>query len=140
MPSELLEFEITETTIMIDPVRAMTVLSELSAMGVSLSLDDFGTGHAALSYLKRLPVTQLKIDKSFVLNMESDADDAIIVKSIIDLGHNLGLGVVAEGVETRGLWDRLAHLGCDVAQGYHLSRPVSAAAIPALLRQPALVA
>ena len=98
----------------------------LSALGFKLSIDDFGTGYSSLAYLKRLPVDELKIDKSFVLNMENDADDAKIVRSTIDLAHNLGLSVVAEGVENSTVWDMLRDLNCDQAQGFHMGRPMPA--------------
>ncbi len=118
--------EITESAIMDDPVRAQQTLEGLYAMGADLSIDDFGTGYSSLAYLKRLPVHELKIDKSFVLKMESDADDAKIVRSTIDLGHNMGLKVVAEGIETMGAWELLARMGCDQGQGYFISRPMPA--------------
>ena len=118
--------EITESAIMDDPVRAQQTLEALHAMGVDLSIDDFGTGYSSLAYLKRLPVQELKIDKSFVLKMEMDADDAKIVRSTIDLGHNMGLKVVAEGVENLAVWDLLAKMGCDQGQGYFISRPMPA--------------
>ena len=127
-------FEITESTILADPIRAMHVLSRLSGMGVRLAIDDFGTGYSSLAYLKRLPVDELKIDKSFVQGMEDDENDAVIVRSTIDLGRNLGLRVVAEGVESAEAWRQLVALGCDVAQGYYLSRPVSASELAAWLR------
>jgi EAL domain-containing protein (putative c-di-GMP-specific phosphodiesterase class I) len=91
-----------------------------------LSIDDFGTGYSSLAYLKRLPVHELKIDKSFVMKMESDADDAKIVRSTIDLGHNLGLKVVAEGIENEAVWQLLAEMGCDQGQGYFIGRPMPA--------------
>ncbi len=116
--------EITESAIMDDPVRAQTTLERLSAMGVDLSIDDFGTGYSSLAYLKRLPVNELKIDKSFVLNMEHDVGDTKIVRSTIDLGHNMGLRVVAEGIESEAVWRLLAELGCDQGQGYFMSRPI----------------
>jgi diguanylate cyclase (GGDEF)-like protein len=134
VPPSLLELEITESTILADPIRAMHVLSRLSGMGVRLAIDDFGTGYSSLSYLKRLPVDALKIDKSFIQGMEADENDAVIVKSTIDLGRNLGLRVVAEGVETKEAWRQLLVLGCDVAQGYYLSRPVPAAELAAWVR------
>jgi diguanylate cyclase (GGDEF)-like protein len=134
VPPSLLELEITESTILADPIRAMHVLSRLSGMGVRLAIDDFGTGYSSLAYLKRLPVDELKIDKSFVQGMQEDENDAVIVRSTIDLGRNLGLKVVAEGVETNEAWRQLAALGCDVAQGYYLSRPVPAAELAAWLR------
>jgi EAL domain-containing protein (putative c-di-GMP-specific phosphodiesterase class I) len=107
-------------------VRTKLILERLSAMGLRLSIDDFGTGYSSLAYLKRLPVDEIKIDRSFVMNMDQDEDDATIVRSTIDLGRNLGLEVVAEGVETEAIWDQLDNLGCTVAQGYYLSRPVPA--------------
>jgi EAL domain-containing protein (putative c-di-GMP-specific phosphodiesterase class I) len=111
---------------MADPVRTNEIVSRLSAMGVGVAIDDFGTGYSSLSLLNALPVNEIKIDKSFVLGMASDDNDAVIVRSIIDLGRNLDLRVVAEGVESRALWNRLAMLGCDIAQGYYLSRPLPA--------------
>jgi EAL domain-containing protein (putative c-di-GMP-specific phosphodiesterase class I) len=121
-----LELEITESTMLDDPFRTKVVLDRLFAMGVRLSIDDFGTGYSSLAYLRQLPVSEIKIDRSFVLNMDQNDDDAVIVRSTIDLGRNLGLRVVAEGVETQEAWSRLVELGCDVAQGYFLSRPVPA--------------
>jgi diguanylate cyclase (GGDEF)-like protein len=118
--------EITESAIMDDPVRAQNTLERLSAMGLELSIDDFGTGYSSLAYLKRLPVNELKIDKSFVLNMEKDEGDTKIVRSTIDLGHNMGLRVVAEGIESEAVWRLLAELGCDQGQGYFMSRPIPA--------------
>jgi diguanylate cyclase (GGDEF)-like protein len=116
--------EITESAIMDDPIRAQQTLERLHAMGVDLSIDDFGTGYSSLAYLKRLPVDELKIDKSFVLNMENDIGDTKIVRSTIDLGHNMGLRVVAEGIESEAVWRLLAALGCDQGQGYFMSRPI----------------
>jgi EAL domain-containing protein (putative c-di-GMP-specific phosphodiesterase class I) len=124
-----LELEITENILLTDPARAGLVLERLGALGVTVAIDDFGSGYSSLNYLRRLPVDVLKIDKSFVLNMATNEHDAVIVRSTIDLGHNLGLRVVAEGVESREIWDRLATLGCDTAQGFHLSRPIPAAAL-----------
>jgi diguanylate cyclase (GGDEF)-like protein len=120
----LLELEITENTILTDPERVRAVLGRLRELGVTLAIDDFGTGFSSLGQLKRLPVDIVKIDKSFVLSMAHDENDDVIVRSTIDLGHNLGLRVVAEGVETQETWDRLAALGCDTAQGFYLSRPL----------------
>jgi diguanylate cyclase (GGDEF)-like protein len=116
--------EITESAIMDDPLRAEATLNRLAAQGFKLSIDDFGTGYSSLAYLKRLPVNELKIDKSFVMGMASDTNDEKIVRSTIDLAHNLGLSVVAEGVEDAAILTRLAHLQCDEAQGYHMSKPV----------------
>lgn len=123
--------EITESAIMDDPVRAQTTLERLHVLGFDLSIDDFGTGYSSLAYLKRLPVNELKIDKSFVLNMAQDQGDTKIVRSTIDLGHNMGLRVVAEGLENEAVWHLLAQLGCDQAQGYFMSRPLPVAQIPA---------
>jgi EAL domain-containing protein (putative c-di-GMP-specific phosphodiesterase class I) len=125
LPAGSLELEITESTIMADHRRATAILSRLSKMGVRLSIDDFGTGYSSLAYLQELPVDAIKIDKSFVMNMHEDAGNATIVQSTIDLGHNLGLEVVAEGVETLEHYNHLAKLGCDYAQGYFLSKPLS---------------
>ncbi len=121
-----LECEISEHTVMADPVRAGDVLARLRALGVRLSLDDFGTGHSSLSYLKRLPLDEVKIDRSFVSGMIEDENDAVIVRSTIDLARNLGLTVVAEGVESAEIMGELAGLSCDTAQGFHSSRPVPA--------------
>jgi diguanylate cyclase (GGDEF)-like protein len=121
-----LVLEITESAIMDDPQRAMQTLERLHAMGLKLSIDDFGTGYSSLAYLKRLPVDELKIDKSFVMSMESDLQDAKIVRSTVDLAHNLGLTVVAEGVENAKSWKLLAGLSCDEAQGYFIARPMPA--------------
>ena len=118
--------EITESAIMDDPQRALTTLERLHEMGFKLSIDDFGTGYSSLAYLKRLPVDELKIDRSFVMAMERDLDDAKIVRSTIELAHNLGLSVVAEGVETGKAWKLLAELGCDEGQGYLIGRPIPA--------------
>jgi diguanylate cyclase (GGDEF)-like protein len=118
--------EITESAIMDDPQRAESTLNRLAELGFKLSIDDFGTGYSSLAYLKRLPVQELKIDKSFVMGMAHDASDAKIVRSTVDLAHNLGLTVVAEGVETQALLDALRDLHCDEAQGYHISKPMPA--------------
>ncbi len=116
--------EITESAIMDDPQRAEAMLNRLSQQGFKLSIDDFGTGYSSLAYLRRLPVQELKIDKSFVMGMQAGEGDAQIVRSTIDLAHNLGLSVVAEGVENADILDRLRTLACDEAQGYHISRPL----------------
>ena len=122
----MIRLEITESAVMEDPVGALAVLDRLHEAGVALALDDFGTGYSSLSYLKRLPVDEIKIDRSFVVNMDTDEDDAVIVRSTIDLARNLGLAVVAEGVETEAHWKLLADLGCDLAQGYYLSPAIAA--------------
>jgi diguanylate cyclase (GGDEF)-like protein len=129
-----LEFEISEHTVMADPVRAGDVLERLRALGLRLSLDDFGTGHSSLAYLKRLPLDEVKIDRSFVSGMVEDENDAVIVRSTIDLARNLGLDVVAEGVETAEILAVLATLRCDVAQGFHIARPLPAAELLAWLQ------
>jgi diguanylate cyclase (GGDEF)-like protein len=128
-----LVLEITETSVMSDAEYALGVLNRLADMGLTLAIDDFGTGYSSLSYLKRLPVAAVKIDKSFVLNMEHDDNDAVIVRSIIDLARNLRLEVIAEGVETAETWNALRAMGCDTAQGYFTSRPLSAGALAAWL-------
>jgi EAL domain-containing protein (putative c-di-GMP-specific phosphodiesterase class I)/GGDEF domain-containing protein len=126
---ERLELEITESAIMVDPQRVMQTLMRIKDLGVRFTIDDFGTGYSSLAYLKRLPVSGMKIDKSFVLNVETDRDNAVIVRSIIDLGHNLGLKVVAEGVETAEANEMLKSFRCDEAQGFYYSRPIPAYAI-----------
>ncbi len=124
LPASSVELEITESTMMVDPQRSLEVLKRLHNMGIALSIDDFGTGYSSLSYLKELPVNELKIDRTFVEAMTSNRGDAFIVRSTIDLAHNLSLQVVAEGVEDQATMDELAGLGCNVAQGFHLSRPL----------------
>jgi EAL domain-containing protein (putative c-di-GMP-specific phosphodiesterase class I) len=122
---ECLEIEITEATLMQDLDRAADVLNRLSESGVTIAIDDFGTGYSSLSYLKRLPIHTLKIDQSFIMDVAFDQQDVAIVRSIIDLGHNLGYKVVAEGVENSMAWDVLNKLGCDTAQGFHISKPLA---------------
>jgi diguanylate cyclase len=117
--------EVTESAVMTDPARTFELLNKLSAMGLRVAIDDFGTGYSSLTYLKKLPVTILKIDKSFVGGMVSDVNDAAIVRTSIDLGHNLGLKVVAEGVEHESALKQLKSLGCDLAQGHYVGRPFS---------------
>ncbi len=124
VPARLLVVEITESTIMADPAHALEILGRLNQMGVQVSIDDFGTGYSSMAYLKTLPVHELKVDRSFVSHMTSNASDAVIVRSTVDLGRNLGLRVVAEGVEDPATWQQLDALGCDAIQGYHVSRPV----------------
>lgn len=122
----LLVLEITESAVMSDPAEALKVLQTLDEMGVSLSIDDFGTGYSSLAYLSKLPVDEIKIDKSFVLKMLMEQQAAVIVRSTIELGHNLGKKVIAEGVETLEAWNLLSGWGCDTAQGYYMSRPLPA--------------
>ena len=131
-----LRFEITETAMMVDPARALDILNALGAMGIRLSIDDFGTGYSSLAYLKQLPVAELKIDKSFITSMEGSDNDAVIVRSTIELAHNIGLRVVAEGVEDKQTYDMLAALSCDSVQGYFISRPMPPEEFTRWLQQP----
>jgi diguanylate cyclase (GGDEF)-like protein len=125
VPAQLLELEITENTLASDPDRALSTLLTLHAAGIRISIDDFGTGYSSMSYLRRLPVSELKVDRSFVAGMLSNPEDAVLVRSLVDLGHNLGLTVVAEGVEDEATLRALAGVDCDVVQGFHLGRPMS---------------
>jgi EAL domain-containing protein (putative c-di-GMP-specific phosphodiesterase class I) len=127
VPSDALELEITETNLMIDPLQAKTTLEALHALGIGLSVDDYGTGFSSLQYIRDLPVHELKIDRTFVTGMSDDDRNRAIVRSTIQLGHALGLRVVGEGVETRDDLALLERLGCDSAQGYYLCRPSPAA-------------
>jgi len=136
VPPHLLELEITETALMMDPERALQVVHRLAGIGVKLSVDDFGTGYSSLGYLKRLPLTFLKIDRSFVHNMLHDEQDAIIVRSTIGLAHSLGLRVIAEGVEDFDTLAQLGVYGVDEAQGYVLSRPMPVAHVSERLMAP----
>jgi diguanylate cyclase (GGDEF)-like protein len=126
VPGDLLCIEITENTVMADPDRAVGVLRRIRALGVSTSIDDFGTGYSSMAYLKILPVDEIKVDRSFVQDMATDHSNFVLVESTVDLGHNLGLTVVAEGVEDGPTVAALHDLGCDVAQGYHFARPLAA--------------
>ena len=137
---ENLELEITENTLMSNIDSAIDIIKSLSDLGVRVSIDDFGTGYSSLSYLKRLPIDELKIDQSFVKNMDKDKNDAAIVMSVIDLGHNLGFKVVAEGVERKEPMQILRDLGCDTAQGYHISRPMPTANVAGWLTGPGALA
>ena len=123
IPPQYLVLEITESAVMTSPSDGIRNLHRLGGAGISLAIDDFGTGYSSLAYLKQLPVDELKIDKSFVMNMHTDDNDAVIVRSTIDLAHNLGLKVTAEGVESRDAWEILTILGCDTSQGYFMCRP-----------------
>ncbi len=124
VPPECLMLEITESGVMKDPNYAMRILQDLKDRGIRLAIDDFGTGYSSLAHLKRMPVDELKIDKGFVMNMHRNSDDAVIVRSTIELGHNMGMRVIAEGVENRESWDILKGFGCDMAQGYFMSPPI----------------
>ncbi|MDQ6782614.1 MAG: bifunctional diguanylate cyclase/phosphodiesterase [Actinomycetota bacterium] len=131
MEASNLTLEITEGSVMADPARTIGILGRLDALGVAISLDDFGTGYSSLSHLKRLPVSEMKIDRTFIAGLLDDDQDEAIVRSTVDLGHNLGLRVVAEGVEDRVTWLRLASMGCDEAQGYFVSAPLTPDALAA---------
>jgi len=135
VPHWQLVLEITESAIMVDADRAMAVLERLNDLGFSLSIDDFGTGYSSLGYLSRMPVQELKIDRTFVMDMLDDRNNAVIVRSTIDLAHNLGLKVVAEGIETEAQAAELKALGCDVGQGYLIGKPINAEAFGDWLRE-----
>jgi EAL domain-containing protein (putative c-di-GMP-specific phosphodiesterase class I) len=135
-----LTLEITESAMMQDPARAERILGELRRMGCHIAVDDFGTGHASLAYLKRLPVTELKVDRSFVTDLETDEADRSIVRSTIELAHELGLSAVAEGVESEHVWNWLADRGFDRAQGRVLGMPMPAEVLEAMARKPEAVA
>jgi EAL domain-containing protein (putative c-di-GMP-specific phosphodiesterase class I) len=129
VPARGLVLEITESAIISDVARATETVDKLHEMGVRISIDDFGTGYSSLAYIRRLRVSEIKVDKSFVLNMRDINDDAVIVRSIVDLGRNLGLSVVAEGIEDIETWKLLEDLQCTEAQGYFISRPMDAASL-----------
>jgi EAL domain-containing protein (putative c-di-GMP-specific phosphodiesterase class I) len=133
IPANRLELEITENTLASDPDRALATLTALHEAGIGISIDDFGTGYSSMSYLKRLPVSELKVDRSFVSGMLGDADDEVLVRSVVELGHNLGLTVVAEGVEDEETLDALTLAGCDVVQGFHTGRPMPVDALSSWL-------
>jgi diguanylate cyclase (GGDEF)-like protein len=135
VPADKLELEITESTILADPFRVRQVLNRLNEMGLRLAIDDFGTGYSSLAYLRRLPVQTIKIDRSFVMDMCENQNDATIVRSTIELGRNLGLEVVAEGVESQEAWDTLRSQGCTLAQGYLIGRPMPAQDVTDLLER-----
>ena len=132
---DMLCLELTESAIMVDPDRAIAVLKELHGMGVRLSVDDFGTGYSSMAYLKILPVDELKVDRTFVSNMTANDGNTALVQSAVDLGHNLGLAVVAEGVEDNVTLVALRQVGADVIQGYYTGRPMVADALDAWLRR-----
>ena len=136
VPPENLELEITETSIMNDPQRVIRTLNRIRDLGVQFAIDDFGTGYSSFAYLTKLPVSCIKIDKSFVQNIEADRDSSVIVRSIIDLGHNLGLKVVAEGVETAQAMELLRTFQCDEVQGYYICRPITAEMMTKFLMEP----
>jgi EAL domain-containing protein (putative c-di-GMP-specific phosphodiesterase class I) len=138
LPARALELELTEATVMAEPTGAREILEELHDLGVGLSIDDFGTGYSSLGRLSELPVDEIKIDRSFVAGITRDRDDAAIVRSTIDLARNLGMRVVAEGVESEDVRDRLTAMGCDLGQGYLFSVPLEAAALEAWARDGAV--
>ena len=131
----LLRLELTESTVMDEPARAVEVLERIAAHGVTISVDDFGTGFSSLSQLRRLPAHELKIDRSFIMDLAADPGDPVVVRSTIELAHNLDLLVVAEGVEDLATLCVLKELGCDFAQGFGLSRPVPAESLAAACAQ-----
>ena len=131
---ERVTLEVTESALMEDPEEAMATLNRLRELGVTLSVDDFGTGYSSLSQLRKLPVQELKIDKSFVLRLDTEPQDQLIVRSTIDMAHGLGLKVVAEGIENLEAWRLLQHWGCNLAQGFYLSRPVAPEDLPETAR------
>ena len=126
VPASQLALEITESALIRSPEEAIGTLNALRELGIRLSVDDYGTGQSTLSYLKRLPVDELKIDKSFVTHLATSENDTIMVRSTIDLAHDLGLQVVAEGIEDDETLSKLRALGCDYAQGYFISKPIGA--------------
>jgi EAL domain-containing protein (putative c-di-GMP-specific phosphodiesterase class I) len=134
VPPSRLRIEITEDAIMADPERAVRVLARLRAEGVGLSLDDFGTGYSSLGQLKLIPVDEIKIDRAFVRDLTADEADAAIFQSVADLGRRLGIRIVAEGVEDADTLRRVAEFGADVAQGFHISRPLRPDRLEAWLR------
>jgi len=131
-----LVIEITESSIMEDQVRALDNVTKLAELGIRISIDDFGTGYSSLAYLRRLPVDEIKIDQSFVMSMLDNENDAVIVCATVGLAHNLGMTVIAEGVENAAIWQRLAEMGCDLAQGHHISPPVPGEVLTQLLTAP----
>lgn len=132
-----LDLEITESVIMADPARAMETITGLRRMGLRLAIDDFGTGYSSLAYLRKLPADVIKIDKSFIKHIPDQPGDMAIVRATIDIAHHLGRSVVAEGVENQAAWDCLIQLGCDAAQGYYISRPISASDFTVWLKETA---
>jgi EAL domain-containing protein (putative c-di-GMP-specific phosphodiesterase class I) len=135
LPKDQVRFEITESAIMTDPERALVILARLQQAGIRFSIDDFGTGYSSLAYLKKLPVDELKVDRSFIEQLATNAEDSLIVRSTIEMAHKLGLQVVAEGVETQETWDRLVELDCDAAQGFYMCKPLPAAELTGWLNR-----
>jgi EAL domain-containing protein (putative c-di-GMP-specific phosphodiesterase class I) len=133
LPGTALQFEVTEDALMADPEVAADTLRRLSGLGVTISIDDFGTGHSSLGRLKSLPIDELKIDRSFIVDLTDDDEDKTIVRSTIHLAHQMGLQVVAEGVETEEAWRQLRSMGCERAQGFLIASPLPAREVPAWL-------
>ena len=131
VPPDAIELEVTETATMLDPERSVGMLEKIDQMGIPITVDDFGTGHSSMAYLKQLPMSTLKIDKSFILDMEKNLDDTMIVRAIVELGHNLGLKVVAEGVESAATLAKLQEIGCDIIQGFHVAAAMPSSHIEA---------
>jgi EAL domain-containing protein (putative c-di-GMP-specific phosphodiesterase class I) len=140
LPAAALTLELTETTLMSDPEDGLAHLDRLRGLGVRLAVDDFGTGYSSLSYLRRFPVNQVKIDRGFIAGVAERADDFAVARAVIDLGRTLRLQTVAEGIEDAAQLDALRQLGCDLGQGYHLSRPLDPEAVPAYLAEHGVVA
>jgi EAL domain-containing protein (putative c-di-GMP-specific phosphodiesterase class I) len=133
LPARLLRLEITESSIIVDPGRAEAILEDLHRLGVRLSVDDFGTGYSSLAHLLRLPVDEIKVDRSFVSGLLSRRSEAAIVRATVDLGRRLAMTVTAEGVENRETWNKLAELGCDLGQGFWFARPMDPSALESWL-------
>ena len=140
LPSSAVTLELTESVLMSDPDNAVRALGSLRELGVQLSIDDFGTGYSSLAYLRELPVDELKIDRAFIARAELTDEDLALVRTIVELGHILGLRVVAEGIENAAQLDALRRLGCSLGQGYHLCRPRDAAELPEILARRAIAA
>jgi EAL domain-containing protein (putative c-di-GMP-specific phosphodiesterase class I) len=134
LPASMLKLEVTESAIVADPERAVHALDRLVDLGLSISIDDFGTGYSSLTRLRNLPVHEVKIDRTFVRHLAEQSADLAIVRAVISLGHDLGLNVVAEGVEDKASWHILQELGCDLVQGYYLARPMPASMLTVWLR------
>jgi diguanylate cyclase len=135
LPLNAISLEITESNVMEEPTTSLRSLTQLRDMGIQLSIDDYGKGYSSLAYIQKLPVQELKVDGDFVMTMDTNPENAVIVQSTIDLGHKFGLTVVAEGVESEIQRMMLMEMGCDVVQGYWLSRPLAAENVEAWIRK-----
>jgi len=138
LEAKYLELEITETTVMDDVEHAISTLKDIQSMGVEIALDDFGTGYTSIGHLKQFPISTLKIDQSFIKNLPESNDDTAIVSAVVAMAHNLGLKVVAEGVETEAHLHYLADIRCDMIQGYYFSRPLPETEAVSLLKSAAI--